>query len=58
MNFNNLLNQMLIETIEESIQTHEAGRKQRQEAAAKLQAAEEALKHSLKAAAQKPGGPA
>ena len=51
-------NQMLIETIEESIQIHEAGRKQRQEAAAKLQAAEEALKHSLKAAAQKPGGPA
>ena len=51
-------NQMLIETIEESIQIHEAGRKQRQEAAAKLQAAEEALKHSLKAAAQKTGGPA
>ena len=51
-------NQMLIETIEESIQIHEAGRQQRKEATAKLEAAEEALKQSLKAAAQKPGGPA
>ena len=51
-------NQMLIETIEESIQIHEAGRQQRAEATAKLEAAEEALKQSLKAAAQKPGGPA
>ena len=45
-------NQMLIETIEESIQIHETGRKQRQEAAEKLLAAEEALKQSLKSAAQ------
>ncbi|MDO4643360.1 MAG: toxic anion resistance protein [Cardiobacteriaceae bacterium] len=48
-------NKMLIETIEESIQIHENGRKQRQEAALKLQAAEDALKQSLKAAAQTPG---
>lgn len=40
-------NQMLIETIEESITIHENGRKERQEAVAKLQAAEDALKNSL-----------
>lgn len=40
-------NQMLIATIEESIAIHENGRKEREEAVAKLQAAEDALKNSL-----------
>lgn len=46
-------NQMLIETIEESITIHEAGRAHRTEATKRLEAAEELLKTSLKSASNK-----